>query len=146
MGPRLKYVANNPFDAFYVQRETGMWNLTMPIIRPMGADTVPVNQDVANDPATKDTLFVLLNYPTDWALWDKVKEMKIPVKELGRHYGGAKTLAFYRAHIFLPYQCSVMKMIENLAAGVPTLIPAPEFYKKISVGGGGCLAPLLPYR
>jgi hypothetical protein len=130
---RLSAIANNPWDAFYFRKLTGVWDLEIPIIRPLGMDTVPLNEAVANEPATPVTTVMLLNAGADYGLRRMLRWFSIPFRALPHHYGGPKTLAKYKALVFLPYQLSIMKMLENLRAGVVTLIPTPEFYHRIAL-------------
>ncbi|GIL61962.1 hypothetical protein Vafri_16210 [Volvox africanus] len=45
-----------------------------------------------------------------------------------QHYGGPAVLARHRGVITVPYQTSVMKMYEGLAAGAVFIIPSPELF------------------
>ena len=60
---------------------------------------------------------------------DALNLRNVSFKLYQKHYGGPGVLAQHRAYISIPYQTSTMKMYENLAAGVVTLVPSPSFLK-----------------
>ena len=53
------------------------------------------------------------------------------IVDVGGGYGGPKTLSKYKAYIEFPYQVSTMKLYENIAHGVVSLIPSYSFFKDI---------------
>jgi hypothetical protein len=62
---------------------------------------------------------------------NELKDVDIDVHLLPKEYGGPTALKKYRALIDVPYQTSTMKMYENLAAGVVTLVPTPAYLEKL---------------
>jgi hypothetical protein len=140
----ITFIANNPWDQFYFRRGTGWSNVTVPVVRPLGVNTAPVKRDVIADPATPHTLVTSPTGPWDAYFLARLKSKGIQFKHIHK-YGGPYTLKHYKAHLMLPYQSSVMKMYENLRAGVTTIIPSARLYRKIALEWGlEHTAPIVP--
>ena len=108
------------------------------LIRPFGyapirkqrlsRDTTAV---AAND---SDVCVYSMRTPFDGTVLSKViKQFNMPkhLHRLDSNYGGPHRLASYKCWVHVPYQASVMKMSENIAAGVVSLIPSEKFFESI---------------
>ena len=60
-----------------------------------------------------------------------LKKLNISFNILQSKYGGPLTLTNYKAIIHIPYQVSVMKMMENLRYGIPMIIPSERLLREI---------------
>ena len=127
---RTVFVANNRYDAFKLKHKLKLpSNFSVKLIRPVGYSPLPVNEDVLNDKSSAEKVVVIDNWPPEARFSiNKMNDAGVPITILGSHYGGPKTLALYKGVVILPYQISVMKLIENLHAGVTHFIPSREFY------------------
>ncbi|KAI8617185.1 hypothetical protein BC830DRAFT_1114814 [Chytriomyces sp. MP71] len=126
----LWWVANNPFEeAFFLTkvgrtpnvtliRSLGVWNVENKNVEPVKDNTSESSVAVVINPE-----FAKTNRATPMTLVDA---HKIPVTRLPKHYGGPPVLLQYKAYLEFPYQVSIMKFYENLAAGVPQVIPTPR--------------------
>ncbi|KAJ3065944.1 hypothetical protein HDU98_010710 [Podochytrium sp. JEL0797] len=142
----LFWAANNPFEGPFMHakvgkapkvrlvRSLGVWDIepeprlaASPLSLPneaLGAPTAPTLLDS----------FVLLKNPDIIArpiIEDVFKYYCMPVKTLPKKYGGPTGLLQYKGFIEFPYQVSVMKFYENVAFGVPQLLPTPELLRKL---------------
>lgn len=125
---KVKWGVNNPWEPEYMKRKgVDIDNATYSLIRPSGHSSVPVGE------ANSDLCSVSIRTAMDRVLARIMDRMDIPFTRLKERYGGPKTLALYRCWIHIPYQVSVMKMMENLDAGVTMLIPSPQFFEQLSV-------------
>jgi len=122
-------VENNPFETFYAcQKKVYIPNYF--IIRPIGYSPIDVIDD--KDNVYHDVIGVInSSYQDDKITIPELKKYNIPYKKLLHQYGGPLVLATYKAIIILPYQVSVMKMMENFRYGVAMILPSKELLKKL---------------
>ena len=117
------YVANNPWDQKYIALSNLTLNVTL--IRPFGeAPVVTSSKEMSSTDSNKCAYLSSHRF--------NLSAHQIPFNEsnlllLPSLYGGPATLANYKCVVFIPYQVSVMKMIENMLSGVLTFIPSPRF-------------------
>ena len=64
-------------------------------------------------------------------LLEELKRINITFKCLPSKYGGPLILATYKAIIMLPYQVSIMKIMENFRYGVPMIIPSERLLREL---------------
>lgn len=122
-------IENNPFEVYHAC----MKNIFIPnyyLIRPIG---YPPNNILKREHEEyHDIVAIILNQIQDKAkLRVELKKLKIPFKCLPHKYGGPLILSTYKAIIFLPYQVSIMKMMENFRYGVPMIIPSEKLLRKL---------------
>ncbi|KAJ3384282.1 hypothetical protein HDU84_003049 [Entophlyctis sp. JEL0112] len=60
---------------------------------------------------------------------DLIEYFCMPIEMLPKKYGGPIALLEYKAFVLFPYQVSIMKFYENIAHGVPQVIPTPGFLR-----------------
>ena len=122
-------IENNPFEVYYAC----MKNIFIPnyyLIRPIG---YPPNNILKREHKEyHDIVAIILNHIQDKNILRVVlKKLNIPFKCLPKRYGGPLILSTYKAIIFLPYQVSIMKMMENFRYGVPMVIPSEKLLGKL---------------
>jgi len=61
----------------------------------------------------------------------KLKEIGIKHTMLPYKYGGPLVLATYKGIVMLPYQVSIMKMMENFRYGVAMILPSEKLFKEL---------------
>jgi hypothetical protein len=110
-----------------------MKNIFIPnyyLIRPIG---YPPNNIVKREHKEyHDIVAIILNHiQNENKLPEELKKLNIPFKCLPKRYGGPLILSTYKAIIFLPYQVSIMKMMENFRYGVPMIIPSEKLLRKL---------------
>ncbi|KAJ3283814.1 hypothetical protein HDU76_008397 [Blyttiomyces sp. JEL0837] len=120
--PNLYWVVNNPWEERYLYLSTGAV-INARLIRPVGYSSVKLNDGQGGDPTKAATV----------GMGGYVRQMlaahNVPHTEVGNPYGGPEGLKTYKVYVEFAYQVSTMKMYENLAAGVVTLTPSPEFFE-----------------
>ena len=85
--------------------------------------------------ADGDVCVYSMRSPFDGTILPEVIKQFDMLKHLLRldyYYGGPHRLASYKCFVHVPYQASVMKMSENIAAGVVSLIPSEAFYESLA--------------
>ncbi|KAJ3249823.1 hypothetical protein HDU77_007405 [Chytriomyces hyalinus] len=127
---RLFWVANNAFDKAYIEARLGVKMPFIRLIRPMGVATksqypwdLP-KPSLSNFAAQK-------HYSEIYSGLSKNYSIPITVFPFGHKYGGPQHLLRFKAFIDVPYQYSTMKFYENIAHGVPMLIPTPRFLDEL---------------
>ena len=124
-------VENNPFEVFYAC-EKNVFIKNYYLIRPIGN---PPNSTVKKEHNQyHDIVAVIDKYQTSKLLMQKLNEIKLPYKILPFRHGGPLVLSTYKAIIMLPYQVSVMKIMENLRYGVPMIIPSEKLLRELIKG------------
>ncbi|KAJ3042948.1 hypothetical protein HDV00_006255 [Rhizophlyctis rosea] len=127
---RVYFVANNPFEAFYLCRA----KINPPryaILKPTGFSENYFETEHHPDSFKGDfdtVVFTVKANQHGAFLQDKLKELGIKFRAFEGSYGGPQILATYKAVIQLPYQVSVMSLPENLRHGAAYLLPTPEFF------------------
>lgn len=122
-------IENNPFEVYHAC----MKNIFIPnyyLIRPIG---YPPNNILKREHKEyHDIIAIILNNIQDKnKLRVELNKLNIPFKCLPHRYGGPLILSTYKAIIFLPYQVSIMKMMENFRYGVPMIIPSEKLLRKL---------------
>jgi len=124
------WVANNQFEPRYMASK-GLVPSEFPMIRPMG------QSPIAGRFAPSNLVAFLMAPYNHLVRYDGVPNIlrthAIAFIGLLPEYGGPKTLAKYKAVIIVPYQVSVMKFYENLAAGVLMYLPSPSFMHTLAL-------------
>ncbi|KAJ3130939.1 hypothetical protein HK100_007138 [Physocladia obscura] len=145
----LYWTANNPFEEVYFKmrvgkappfkllRSLGVWDVD-PFDNSAGITSVAskgkfgrvkipdqinsltiIRDETRNNQHPKVELLFRL-----YGIYDKV--VRLP-----KHYGGPSILYRYKGLIEFPYQVSVMKFYENIAHGVPQVLPTPRLLHAI---------------
>ena len=121
-------VENNPFEVYHACEEK-VFIKNYYLIRPIGN---PPNSTVTKEHnQNHDSVAIIDNIQTSKLLVQKLNEVKLNYKLLPRMYGGPLALSTYKAVIMIPYQVSVMKMMENLRYGVPMIIPSEKLMREL---------------
>jgi len=126
-------VENNPFEVYYACEK----NIFIPnyyLIRPLGN---PPNNIVKKEHGEyHDIVGTIFNIyqSTSKLLENELNKIKLPYKRLPHKYGGPLVLSTYKAIIMLPYQVSIMKMMENIRYGVPMIIPSEKLMRELIKG------------
>lgn len=131
-GYDLKLVVNNLFEIPYMESKGVIVpnKDKIPVIRPFGTTSVPVNEDAADE----EPCLIFGNKDQDKVLMHQlVKDNTgFECKTMAGFYGGPKSLSKYNSFVVhLPYQVSIMKMWENLNYGTLMAIPSPQFFTNI---------------
>ncbi|GLI65639.1 hypothetical protein VaNZ11_009238 [Volvox africanus] len=144
--PHVWWVSNNPYEEEYMVRR----GVKLPpaerrmMLRPVGTcllpDAAPPTSGeggggdaAAVADATIRVAMILPPYSrhlenTFIMPWLLRHGLTAHVQVYRQHYGGPSVLARHRGVITVPYQTSVMKMYEGLAAGAVFVIPSPELF------------------
>lgn len=125
-------VVNNPYEIYYMCRQ----NIYVPhyaLIRSAGYPPyIPSSYDFNTSENPEDKLAIILRSKQDTFLSiPALKALNIPFQTLNSRYGGPSVLAKYKALFYLPYQVSVMAMMENLRAGIIYLLPSPTMFLRL---------------
>jgi len=125
----LTVVENNPFEVFHAC-EKGVFIPNYYLIRPLGFAPPEVMGKTYNE--THEEIAVIEHTEQDKNLAiPKLKELNIPLAQLAHRYGGPLVLATYKAVMMLPYQVSIMKMMENFRYGVAMIVPSEKFFREL---------------
>lgn len=139
--PGVHWVVNNPWEAQYMHLR-GLGVDPAALVRPLGFSDTPA-RDVP--PGSDEQCVYLERTKFDRrVLAPALRKHGIRLVRLAGQYGGPRTLARYKCFVFVPYQASTMKLPENLAYGVVTLIPTEPFMKRLLRQHGSLLASLRP--
>ncbi|CCE64221.1 hypothetical protein TPHA_0H00100 [Tetrapisispora phaffii CBS 4417] len=135
-GCKLTIIPNNAFEIPYMKYHKIQLKEDYPLIRPFGnaeSDAIDIEKESDYPPC----LIINRFEANTNLLMRKMKEnMDYVCKVMPRYYGGPGTLSKYDSIVVdLPYQVSVMKMWENIAAGVLIAIPSPSFFKELRKDG-----------
>jgi hypothetical protein len=122
-------IENNPFEVYHACMKN-IFIQNYYLIRPIG---YPPNNILKREHKEyHDIVAIILNHIQDKKkLQIELKKLNIPFKCLPRRYGGPLILSTYKAIIFLPYQVSIMKMMENFRYGVPMIIPSEKLLRNL---------------
>ncbi|KAJ3316403.1 hypothetical protein HDU76_001837, partial [Blyttiomyces sp. JEL0837] len=119
--PKLWWVVNNPWEDLYVFDRIGA-EISARLIRPVGVSDVDPGDDYPGA-MTKVAVHHVANN-----LEDLMKMHRIPYQRINNSYGGTIGLKRYKFYIEFPYQVATMKMYENIAAGVVTVVPSAKLF------------------
>ncbi|KAI8612397.1 hypothetical protein BC830DRAFT_577257 [Chytriomyces sp. MP71] len=135
--PNLHWTQNNPFEEVYFKMRVGVSPKKMRLLRSMGG--VNVRYDDNNNTAAIETpemaerlaLIKDLQETYKPKIGDVLDYLCMPHAKLPKKYGGPEALLKYKGFIEFPYQVSVMKFYENVANGVPQVIPSARLMKGV---------------
>lgn len=126
----ITVVENNPYEVFYAC-QNGIFIPNYYLIRPVGF--------APDEVLTKEYKIIheeiAIIDRTDQDSGVSVRQLKkygIKHRILNKDYGGPLVLANYKALLILPYQVSIMKMMENFRYGVVMLIPTERLFRELS--------------
>ncbi|ORX69315.1 hypothetical protein BCR32DRAFT_272453, partial [Anaeromyces robustus] len=126
----ITIVENNPYEVFYACQK-GIFIPNYYLIRPVGfapdevllKDYKVIHEEIAIIDRTDQDSNVSAR---------QLKKLKIKHRVLNKDYGGPLVLSNYKALLILPYQVSIMKMMENFRYGVVMLIPTEKLFRELS--------------
>ncbi|KAJ3060723.1 hypothetical protein HDU98_003342 [Podochytrium sp. JEL0797] len=135
---RVVWVANNRVEGGYLERGVGK-KVGVRVLRPLGVVRGGVGYP-EELPRPVDTNFVARAHYCGSIYTHLQRAFHIPltIVPAGQHYGGPEGLLRFKAFIDFPYQYSVMKFYENIAAGVPQFVPTPRLLKEVLESGKHC--------
>ncbi|KAJ3025196.1 UNVERIFIED_CONTAM: hypothetical protein HDU68_007377 [Siphonaria sp. JEL0065] len=149
----LWWTANNPFEGPFMNSRVGS-SIEVKLLRSLGAWNVDILLDDAqeesekgaasqrkrrieerSDDLTRNSLAIIANAERAKVnrpiVGDLLEYYCMPLVKLPKKYGGPAGLLKYKAFIDFPYQISVMKFYENIAFGVPQVLPSPRFLQTL---------------
>ena len=127
-------VVNNPYEIYYLCRN-GIHVPHYALIRSTGNPPVinEYNESLyytSEEP--EKTIAIISRSKQDSMLSvPALQALNVPYEVLKTRYGGPKILSKFKALLYLPYQVSVMAMMENLRAKVIYLLPSPSMFKRL---------------
>ncbi|KAJ3059591.1 hypothetical protein HDU98_004433, partial [Podochytrium sp. JEL0797] len=127
---RVVFVANNNIEQAFLELRAGVhFAKPIPVLRPIGISKHHEYPDDMENPDFSN--FAARTHDTTHIFHDMRDKHNIPLTifPFNHKYGGPENLLRFRAFIDVPYQYSVMKFYENIAAGVPQFVPTPWFYE-----------------
>ncbi|KAJ3295848.1 hypothetical protein HDU79_008200 [Rhizoclosmatium sp. JEL0117] len=127
---KLFWVANNNVEKAWLEHKVGVSMPHVRVLRPLGvAPEYPYPLDLpepnANDFAAR------AHYSSVYTVMSRKYNVPVSVFPFGHKYGGPKNLARFKAFIDIPYEYSTMKLYENIAFGIPMVIPTPRFLQEL---------------
>jgi len=127
----ITVVENNPYEVFYAC-QNGIFIPNYYLIRPVGFAPDEVLQK--NYKVKHEHIAIIDRTDQDIGVASRqLKKLKIKYRVLNKDYGGPLVLANYKALLILPYQVSIMKMMENFRYGVVMLIPTERLFRELIV-------------
>ena len=121
------FIENNPFEIYYLC-EKNIFIQNYYLIRPIGVS--PISK-INKKEIFLNKVAVINNGNQGKILGPILKKLNISFNILESKYGGPLTLTNYKAIIHIPYQVSVMKMMENFRYGIPMIIPTERLLREI---------------
>jgi hypothetical protein len=125
----LTVVENNPYEVFHACKK-GVFIPNYYLIRPLGFAPPEVMGKTYNETHEEIAVIEHTNQDKKLAI-PKLKELNIPLAQLPHRYGGPLVLATYKAVLMLPYQVSIMKMMENFRYGVAMIVPSEKLFREL---------------
>jgi len=127
----ITVVENNPYEVFFACQQ-GIFIPNYYLIRPAGfAPYLTLLQK--NYEAKHEHIAIIARTDQDIGVTSKqLKFLKIKYRIFNKNYGGPLVLANYKALLILPYEVSIMKMMENFRYGVVMLIPTERLFRELS--------------
>ncbi|TPX66541.1 hypothetical protein CcCBS67573_g07777 [Chytriomyces confervae] len=149
----LWWTANNPFEAVFFANQVGVApNITL--LRSLGAwdvdSQIKTTKTIASkllealglnwselryrkeiDEVARESLCTIQDVETTTRpkVGDLFDYYCLPIVQLSKKYGGPVGLLKFKAFLYIPYQVSVMKFYENVAMGVPQILPTPRLLR-----------------
>ncbi|KAJ3278553.1 hypothetical protein HDU76_009846 [Blyttiomyces sp. JEL0837] len=130
----LYWVTNNPWEERHVFVKTGA-DIKARLMRPVGFSDVDPGENYPGDPNKAAVIHTHVDVE------EMLKMHGVPYEKILNEYGGTIGLKRYKVFVDFPYQVSTMKMYENIAAGVVSLAPTPEFFETIVKNGSVAFWP-----
>jgi len=131
---KITVVVNNPYEIYYLCRN-GIHVPNYALIRSSGN---PPEIDTYNESLyyksehPEKTIAIISRSKQDTILSvPALQALNVPFEVLDTRYGGPKTLSKFKALLYLPYQVSVMAMMENLRSRIIYLLPSPSMFKRL---------------
>ena len=121
------FIENNPFEIYYLC-DKNIFIQNYYLIRPIGLS--PISK-INKKEIFLNKVAVINNGNQGKILGPILKKLNISFNILESKYGGPLTLTNYKAIIHIPYQVSVMKMMENFRYGIPMIIPTERLLREI---------------
>ena len=121
------FIENNPFEIYYLC-DKNIFIQNYYLIRPIGVS--PISK-INKKEIFLNKVAVINNGKQGKILGPILKKLNISFNILEGKYGGPLTLTNYKAIIHIPYQVSVMKMMENFRYGIPMIIPTERLLREI---------------
>jgi hypothetical protein len=122
-------VENNPFETFFA-RTHGVFIPKYYLIRPIGYAPPAVMKEEHNE--VHDEIAFINHSGHDKSITlPNLEKLGIKFTKLPHRYGGPLVLATYKALLMLPYQVSIMKMMENFRYGVAMILPSERLFKEL---------------
>jgi len=126
----ITIVENNPYEVFYACQK-GIFIPNYYLIRPVGF--APDEVFSKNYKVIHEEIAIIDRTDQDSGVSVRqLKKLGIKHRILNKDYGGPLVLANYKALLILPYQVSIMKMMENFRYGVVMLIPTERLFRELS--------------
>lgn len=121
-------VENNPFEVYHAC-DKNIFIQNYYLIRPIG---YPPNNIVRKEHKEFHDIVAFIGYRIqDTIAITELNRLNISFKYFPYKYGGPLILSTYKATIMLPYQVSIMKMMENFRYGVAMIIPSERFLREL---------------
>ncbi|KAJ3064659.1 hypothetical protein HDU98_011953 [Podochytrium sp. JEL0797] len=129
------WVANNLAEKRWLERRVGVDGVDVKLLRPMGGSDGRVAYP-SDLPAPNPTKIITQRHKT--LLHSHLLHtlnLSLTIIPFSHPYGGPHHLAKFKAFLDIPYQYSTMKLYENIAYGVPLLVPTPRFLLEMGYSG-----------
>ncbi|KAJ3217136.1 hypothetical protein HK099_005592 [Clydaea vesicula] len=125
---RVIWVQNNPWENRYMLLKMGPNTVPKPLlVRPFGFSSLQVTNSLPYNAASSACMY---SHPFIEKFHEKAAKAGVNLVKLGWQYGGPTVLSKFKVFVDLPYQTSTMKMYENMAHGVVTMVPTPRFIRE----------------
>ena len=103
---------------------------TVRVLRPLGvAPEYPYPLDLPEPNA--NAFAARMHYSSVYSVLKRKYNVPVAVFPFGHKYGGPKNLLRFKGFIDIPYEYSTMKLYENIAFGIPMIIPTPSFLQEL---------------
>jgi len=131
---KIIVVVNNPYEIYYLCRN-GIHVPYYALIRSTGYPPKIQEYDESlyyHSEEPEKTIAIISRSKQDSMLSiPALKALDVPYEVLNTRYGGPKILSKFKALLYLPYQVSVMAMMENLREKIIYLLPSPSMFKRL---------------
>ncbi|KAL6628090.1 hypothetical protein LY90DRAFT_666811 [Neocallimastix californiae] len=131
---KIVVVVNNPYEIYYLCR-SGIYVPHYALIRSTGYPPNIQEYDESlyyHSEEPKNTIAIISRSKQDSMLSvPALQALSVPYEVLNTRYGGPKILSKFKALLYLPYQVSVMAMMENLREKIIYLLPSPSMFKRL---------------
>ncbi|KAL6611702.1 hypothetical protein U3516DRAFT_633682 [Neocallimastix sp. 'constans'] len=122
-------VENNPFETYFACTE-GVFIPKYYLIRPIGYAPPAVMSEKHNE-VHNEIAFIDHSGHDATITLPQLENLGVEFTKLPHRYGGPLVLATYKALLMLPYQVSIMKMMENFRYGVAMILPSERLFKEL---------------